>query len=215
MVAPAICRVAIVDDDECTRETLLDEFGRIKAFPLEGPYVSTENLVAEVRRLGDAAICDHHLISNYAPCSGAELVAQLYQRQYPAVLRTNYGKADFEHIRLHRRCIPMLMPTEEFAPEAFFRAWEICRKEFANEFSPERRPWRTVIQVEERQRDSDSAFVILPGWNSRERIKLSMTIFPPELHQYVRDGERFFGQVNKGAECQEDLYFTDIEYSRA
>ena len=105
MVAPVIRRVSIVDDYVDQRETLLDEFrGRLEANPLDGTYSSTEILVDEVRRLGDAAICDHHLISNYAPCSGAVLVARLYQCQYPAVLRTNYGKADFEHIRLHRRC---------------------------------------------------------------------------------------------------------------
>lgn len=218
MVAFSIQRVSIVDDMIEARETLLDEFrGLLDAHALTGPFDSAESLIAAVKQYGDAAICDHHLIANYAPCSGAVVVARLYDSRYPAVLRTMYGKADVDLIRLHRRNIPVLMPPTDFEPDSFLRAWETCQREFAGEYAPDRRPWRTLVRIEDVAEDGvlPVVYVIIPGWNSREVIRLPRALFPTPLHSVVRAGERFFAQVNKGAESQEELYFTDFEHAGA
>ena len=46
-----------------------------------------------------AAICDHHLKKHdYSVVDGAELIAELYQNRFPALLCTRWGDAQPEEI---------------------------------------------------------------------------------------------------------------------
>ena len=90
----------------------------------------------------------------------------------------------------------------------------MCLNEFGNRFVASRRPWKTLLRIEDV--DTSGAFrfayVILPGWNSSEVVRLPLTLVPAKLRSHVRPGERLFASVNKGAEDQSELYFEDFEY---
>lgn len=203
---------AIVDDNEDMRETLRDEleYAEIEAKPLAGPFSTLDDLVSTVVGRANAAVCDHHLTRNYASCDGAEAVASLYESKLPAVLVTAYSKADVHEIRRFRRGIPILLTPDEANPDSLVKGFEVCRREFDGEFVPSRRPWQTMVQIEDV--DGDTVYAILPGWNSNEVVKFSKTMINSELHEHVVAGERFFAQVNKGAEDQAELFFEDFEY---
>lgn len=205
-------KIAIVDDNENMRETLRDEleYAEIEAEPLAGPFPTLGDLVSTVTGRANAAVCDHHLIANYASCDGAEAVASLYKHRLPAVLVTTYGIANLHEIRLYRRQIPVLLTPDEANPDSLMRGWEVCRREFNGEYVPSRRPWQTMVQIEDV--DGDTVYAILPSWNSNEVIKLPKEMINQNLHEHVNPGERFFAQVNKGAERQSELYFEEFEY---
>lgn len=81
MVALAEIRdVAVLDDNPDARDTLSDELRHagVIPHPLYGPFRAIGELVQAVQRSCNAAVCDHHLIANYAGFGGAEAVASLY-----------------------------------------------------------------------------------------------------------------------------------------
>lgn len=210
-------QVPIVDDSEDDRETIGDDLRdfALTPRPLAGPFGTVEQLLEAVIRGGQAAVCDHHLTPrNYAPCTGAQLLKECYARQFPSVLVTRYEKANIDQIRPYRRAIPSVIPNEAANPDLIVKGWELCVGEFQDRYVPTRKPRRTMLRVDDVIETSShvDVYVLVPGWNSDEAIKLSLAMFPEELRPYVRPQERFFAIVNMGAENQEDLYFEGFEY---
>lgn len=202
--------IAIVDDNEDSRETLSDdlEIGNFTPHELTGGYADFQSLISEISKVGEAAICDHHLIPNYSPRSGAEISATLYSQQFPAILYTAWSTASMDEIRPHRRQLPVLVTPEEACPDVFARGWEQCRNEFSGTFSAVRRPWRSSVLVEDV--DGKLVYVTIPGWNSKEVVRFPIRMLPPG--QCVHAGDRFFAVINKGAEDQSELYFDEFEF---
>jgi CheY-like chemotaxis protein len=207
--------VAIVDDNEMKRDTFRDELELADwiAMPLAGPFACMQALLDKVIGQSNAAICDHHLHHNYAAFDGAETVATLYQKKFPAVLVTQYERALMDDIRPHRRGIPVLLTPAEANPDSLVRGWEICKHEFEGKFGPSRMPWRAMLRID----DVDDAMVyaLLPGWNSDEIIKFPISIMPLSIRQQIKPGTRLFAQVNKGAEDQSELFFENFELGGA
>jgi hypothetical protein len=210
-------RVRIADDSEDNRETLSDDLrdANFTAEPLDGPFLTLQDLLRAVTEGADAAVCDHHLAPrNYAPCTGAELLGRCYDLSFPSVLVTKREKSNIDQIRPFRSKIPSLIPTEDVNTDAIIKGWEVCIGEFNQKFIPARRSWSAVLRVDYvytsgQQTEVD---VILPAWNSDEIVKLSLEMFPENIREHVRPEERFFAKVNLGAENQFDLYFENIEY---
>lgn len=205
-------KVAIVDDNDDSRETLRDELEDYHYVPepLQGPFDTLDSLVNTVRAKADVAICDHHLFSNYAGFYGAEAVARLYESRLPAVLVTAWSKANLQEIRPFRRHIPVLLTPEQAEIERIAQGWDVCRNEFKGHFLPSRRPWQTLVQIEDVH--GQDVFVTVPGWRSDEVIRLPREAIKKELEPYVKPGGRLFAMVNKGAEQQADLFFEDFHY---
>ena len=126
-------------------------------------------------------------------------------RRRPAVLCTAWEEAGVDEIRLFRRNIPCLLKPDELDPESFRRALELCIEEFEGHFRPSRYPSRTLVRVEDM--DQDNAYVVLPGWNPQEVIRLTLRAISPDVRAYVKVGARLHAHVNIGAERQEELYF--------
>jgi hypothetical protein len=158
----------------------------------------------------DAAICDHHLVANYAQFRGAEFVANLYVRRFPAVLRTAWSRPNQYEIRRYRERIPVLLTPDDIDPESFEKGWAVCTQEFAGQFLPSRAPWRTLIRVENVE-IPNFVDVVVPAWNHREVVRLPIELLPLETHKLLCEGKRFHAKVNLGAESQDDLYFTEFE----
>jgi CheY-like chemotaxis protein len=212
-----IQRVGVVDDSEDTRDTISDELqdAHVETRAFDGPFGTLNELIDTVVAGVDAVICDHHLTPrNYAPCTGAEAVANWYANHFPAVLVTRWEKAEVDGIRPFRRNIPSLIPSDEANPDAIVKGLEICIEEFNGRFIPPRKPWANMFRVEEVDESAKpvQVYVVIPGWQSDEVIRLLLDLFPEPLRGHVKPEERFFAVMNLGAQTQEDLYFNDIEY---
>jgi hypothetical protein len=210
-------RVGVVDDSEDTRDTISDELedAQVEPAPFDGPFGTLNDLIGTVAAAVDAVVCDHHLSPrNYAPCTGAEAVANWYANRFPAVLVTRYEKAEIEEIRKFRRNIPSLIPSDEANPDTIVKGLQTCIEEFNGRFIPPRKPWTNMFRIDDVDENAKpvQVYVVIPGWQSTEAIKLTLDMFPGPLREHVKPDERFFAVMNVGAETQEDLYFDDIEY---
>lgn len=209
-------RVGIIDDSEDTRATLGDDLADAAFIPqlYDGPFSSVGDLVSSVMANADAVVCDHHLTTrNFAPCSGAEAVAQWYRIGFPSVLITAWTKADIDHIRRYRRYIPALLPPLA-TPAEIAKGFESCVGEFRDQYLPSRRAWRTLVRIEQVDRTTQVPIVYatIPAWPPDEVVRFPIDIIPVELHQFARPDQRFYAKVNTGAESQEELFFEEFEF---
>jgi len=205
-------RVAIVDDKPDVRQSFAYPVQDLKLTPvLQTVMMATlAESVQRLRLIAEAALCDFQLrVSNYATFDGAELVAALYQSAMPAVLCTRFEKSDIDKIRKYRRSIPCLLNPNELDEDSLLRGFEVCVKEFKQEFTAERRSWRTMVRVQSVEVHHLHLFV--PGWSSREGLRLLRSDIPEPLASKLVEGLRCHARVNLGATRQEDLYFTDWE----
>lgn len=212
-----IQRVKIVDDDKSARESmaLCVEDAEFKPALVDGPIADLTLFVASTLEEADAIVCDHRLRRNiYANFDGAEAVASFYQANFPAVLCTAWSKADIDSMRIYRRFIPSLIPSDKLNPETIIRGFELCIGEFNNHFTTDRKPWRTLLRIEDVDLDSkpQMLYVILPGWNSKEIIRLPLDLIPKNFHANLKPGIRFHALANKGADNQDDLYFYNFDF---
>lgn len=212
-----IDRVGVVDDSADARDTISDDLRDADFIPqpFVGPFKTLNQLLRAVPSRADAVVCDHHLSPrNYAPCTGAEAVGHWYENRFPSVLITRYEKAEIEQIRRYRKGIPALIPSDEAGSDVIVKGFEVCIGEFNDHFIPARKPWVNMFRIDDVDDTSQSVqvYVVVPGWNSDEAIKLPLDMFPEDLRKHVKTEERFFAKMNLGAENQEDLYFDAIEY---
>ena len=211
-------RVEIVDDDISARLMMADNVTDADLLPIDvgGPIHDLENFVRLSKERADAAICDHKLglIGNYSRYNGAESVASLYDSGYPAILCTNFAVPDIDSIRKHLRRIPSLIKTDDIDPETLVNGLILCAREVRGDFVPHRKPWRTLVRVEEINEGSSSTmlYVALPGWGSNERIRIPLDILPAGERSKISVGLRFHALVNIGAENTNQLYFTNFEF---
>jgi hypothetical protein len=73
--------------------------------------------------------------------------------------------------------------------------------------------WRTLVRVTGIQKDG--VWLCIPGWNSDVSVLRPPSIFAPKLAHFVpviSVGQRFFAQVNVGADDPDDLRFEDFEF---
>jgi CheY-like chemotaxis protein len=207
-----IQQVLVVEDNSDAREGYQYTLEDMHLEPVleKGPLGKLEAYISTVAGRYDAAICDHHLTeSGYAEFNGAKLVAEMNRRQQPAVLCTAWEEAGVDEIRRFRRDIPCLLKPGELDPESFRRALKLCIDEFDGHFLPSRYPSRTLVRVEDV--DQENAYVILPGWNPQEVIRLTLRTISPDVRSSVKTGVRLHAHVNIGAERQEELYFDQWE----
>lgn len=210
-------RVGVIDDSEDTRDTISDELqdAQVEPAPFDGPFGTLNDLIGTVAAAADAVVCDHHLTPrNYAPCTGAEAVANWYANRFPAVLVTRYEKAEIDEIRKFRKNIPSLIPSDEANPDTIVKGLQTCIEEFNGRFISPRKPWTNMFRIDDVDENAKpvQVYVVIPGWQSTEAIRLTRDMFPEALREHVKPDERFFAVMNLGAETQEDLYFDNIEY---
>jgi hypothetical protein len=210
----SIERVSIVDDDPSVRASYEFSVEDLRLEPVQefGPIRDLASFVRRAMERTEAAICDHHLrVSNYAVFDGAELVAEFYRLKFPAVLCTRWEKARIHEIRRFRRRIPVLLNPEDLSPENIAKGFEFCLREFRSEFSPNRRPWRTLVRVADADLAKGFFDVVVPGWDPREVIRLRVDEIPEGFRGCISLGARLHAHVNIGAESQEELFFEGWE----
>lgn len=214
-----VSRVKVVDDDENARRvmalTVAD--AELEPMPEAGPLVELEKFVETATNSVDAVVCDHSLRGKYATFDGAQATAELFKRKCPTVLCTRWTNAAIDAMRKYIEFIPALLSIDDATPDAIVDGIGRCISELNNEPVPSRRTWKTLIRVEGVERDSrpELFFVVIPGWNSQEVVRLPLDLVPQEKRVVIEPGVRFFAHVNKGAERPEMLFFRQFEFPAA
>jgi hypothetical protein len=212
-------RVSIVDDDGAARQGYEYSIEDLELIPIQevGPLGQLETFLARTAGASDAAICDHHLRKrNYAQFNGAEAVAAWYRHGFPALLCTRYETAEIEEIRRYRRWIPVLMKPDHLDPTAIENGLFRCIAEFGGEFQPSRRPWRTLIRVDDVVEDGPQRHwfgAIVPAWDHSEVVRVWFDQVPPAVRDIIAPDVRLHAEVNIGAEDPEEIYFSNWETS--
>jgi len=209
-----IQQVAIFDDDPDVRELLAGKVEDADLIPIvqSEPIASLEVCIQTIRDQGSAAIFDNRLFrrnSDYANFSGIQAVKLLYLMCIPALLVTTYFHSDISEIREYLPYAPAIIKPDGLNSDMIIKGFEICQNEFAGKFTSERKPWRSLVRVDEISEDKKSVYVVIPSWNASEKILLPISIFPVQDERI--EGMRFFAKVNIGAENYTDLYCYDIE----
>ncbi len=212
---PQIKRVAVIDDKPEARDTMAESVTDAQLQPIvfgKEQIGSLADLISRLLKESDAAIFDYHLSpGNYANFSGAEAVSELYAKKFPAILVTAWSNADIDSIRPYRRHIPVLIRSGEADESAIADGIHYCMQEFANAYSRERKPWRSLLRIEEVSPDNGLVFAVIPAWNPHDIVRFPLSIFPTDLRKVVKPDARFFADVNIGAKNIQDLYFEHFE----
>jgi CheY-like chemotaxis protein len=205
--------VLVVDDNERARDSAAMTIADASLRPVKQADRLPElhEFVELASAKADAVFCDHHLnVGQYARFYGAEAVAELYKKCLPAVLCTRFTRSDMDHIRPFLRFIPALITPDSLEPEAVAEGFERCVEEFKGAFRPFRKPWRTVVRIENvEQRLGGVALldVFVPAWNSQEGFRIPADVFRTLSLDQLKPGFRFHARVNLGAESWEQLFF--------
>jgi hypothetical protein len=213
-----ISSVAVIDDQPEVRRSYGYTIQNLDLNPLPqiGPlgtsahaYISTSSLTVEA----DAAICDYKLSGRaYASFTGADLVAQLYHNQLPALLCTRYETAAIQNITPYRRWIPVLLAPGDLNEESLIKGLHECIYELEGNLRVHRRPWRALIHFLSEDEDYPGIyFAEVAGWELDDIIKIRASDLPPVIRQQVAPDFRCFAKVNLGAESYIDLYLDEWE----
>jgi hypothetical protein len=216
--------VAIVNDDETYQDSWslqVAEAGYkpyVVRRPANRAFQSIAELAQEVEQHAFFAVFDHRLApKGLAQFTGAETIAALYDgHRIVPLLVTTWEKQDAETtIRLHRQKVPVLLSAQDFDdPEIIRECFATCAREVLDrQVPPERRAWRTAVQIEDRDDYSKIKVVdaLIPGWNPEVKVRFPLKLIRPELQHLAVPGRVFFASVNIGADRDEDLFLTDFE----
>jgi hypothetical protein len=210
----SIQKISIIDDQAPVRESYelsVEDLG-LESVSESGPLdEELPNCAKAVSQRADAAICDYNLrVKAYSSFNGAELAAEFYKMQFPAVLCTKWHTAVIDEMRQYLRFIPSLIDPSKLDPTTIKTGIESCIREFDGDYRPVRRPWRALVRIEDiRKTDqgSEYAYVVVPAWNSNEVVKLPANLIPPEILKKLSAGSRLHAKVNLGASGNEELFF--------
>ncbi len=209
-----INRVLVVDDDPAARDALSEIIADMGLTPTceKGPLNDLREFVEAVRQKADAVFSDYRLKPrNYSVFEGDQLVAECYSRNIPAVLCTAYQNADFMLDRSLGRRIPVLLRNTNPNPDDVEAAFKMCIAELQGQVASSRRPWRTLVRVNDVDPDRGDFYVVIPGWDVRAKIRLDLDSVGQDIKCLVKPGKRFHAKVNIGAQLAEDLYFDEWE----
>jgi hypothetical protein len=208
-------RVAIVDDDSHALKVtaVVVKQARFVPVPLNRSFDSVEDLVRTVQSEADAAIVDHRLtFSQLNPFTGAEVVAALYKKSWPAVLTTQYYDQEADvSIREFRAAVPVVLPTDDVDARSVIQAFRLVQDELAGAVPISRKPRRVQLRIVRERSESQVRLLdaIIPAWNPRHVVSFPASLVGA-MSGRVREGDWLEAAVNIGAENAEDLFFGDF-----
>lgn len=208
-------KISIIDDDIGVRREYENSIIDIGLIPIheEGPLENLQEFIIETKKRSNAAICDHKLIrDNYSEFNGAEIVANFYEHNFPAILCTGWKNTNTAEIRRYIKNIPVYVDAKDFEADDIITGIEKCINEFKGKFSSERKPWRTVIRIDEIQEEKKVIYVNIPAWSARDVVSLTLNeIEPIEIRESIDVDKHYYAKVNIGTENKEELYFFEWE----
>lgn len=219
MASAAIAsRVLVVDDDEQGRDDLMEELRSydIEPITVTGPYgMDIDRMLTEIEEQDPAfVICDHKLQpANLASFSGAEVVRRLVELKRPAMLLTMYQSTDRLELRRSRRAVPIIMGRDEFRADRVQDYYQVCRLEILDMPIASRKPHRVLIRVDDVPEDEKPQRLdaVIPSWSPDHAVPVPLTCVDPMILAQIQRGTYLLGNVNIGAETEDELFFADLD----
>lgn len=210
--------IAIIDDEADERDRLSESVEDADFEPLQIDLpLGIDELISSIVSSSSAAVCDLRL-TKYANVQywGSEVVARLNEMNVPAVLISSGVNAKTNmDVRKWRSGIPKLITRQEGSdPESLTDALDIAYRELKLDFTPERKPYRTVVRIARIEQEPSGAVadVVSIGWNPDREVKVPLSVFIDDVGDLALDveDERFIADVNIYALDDGDLYFRNI-----
>ena len=174
--------------------------------------------VTQVMAASDAAVCDHALRGGLdVSFNGADLVAALTERGFPAVLYTGVLPEEKYAIRRNMAQIPGFLHREGgLRPARVLQELaESVQEVRGGDPPPRRRARRTPVTVMASRRAGDELLVALSvsGWPHDEPIEVPADLLaePWRHHPREAEGKTFFAWVNIGEDDEDKLFFKDFD----
>lgn len=213
-----ISRVFLIDDDPSVRELYEYHLDDLRVDTEEIFHISGMDQLLNASNDHDGFVCDFHLNnSRYSPINGDVIVSSLYKKNIPAVLCSR-DVDTISSVRRLRHSIPCIIEARNLNGESVMDAFATCIREFSGNFSSIRRPWPTLIRIENIVQESPAILrvaVVVPGWESQSIIEVDISKeevgFCSEIVKSIKGGDvyRCKAQVNLDAESQTDIYIKD------
>ncbi|BBI19333.1 hypothetical protein EKJ_01800 [Qipengyuania flava] len=193
----------------------LRDFG-IEPRTVGGPYgKNIDRLVADILATNSPfVICDYRLQpKNLASFNGSRVIQALRATNKPAMLMTMFQSNNRLELREARADIPLVVGRGEFDVEMLAAYAEICTRELSGDPVDERRAHRTLIEIKDiRNSGGDSELdVVIPNWRPDQSIILPTQCVANGLIARVEPGDFLLGDVNVGANNEDDLFFRNVD----
>lgn len=205
-------RALIVDDEPDARdayEYAVEDMDVLPYKVADGLRDSMDAFVSTIQA-GDVVLCDFHLKKrNYAPCNGDEVLARCFRAKVPGVLCTSIAEPWIRRDCL--RYIPGIVRTGNPQPADLIGALARCLRELNEEFEPDRRPWRSLVRVDDIDRERHCFYAVVPAWDVRTKIRIYNDNVPANIQALIEPDRRFHALVNIGADSARDLFFDSWE----
>lgn len=204
-----ILRAIIVDDDPPARDACAYLVEELDLEPVKIPRLpGLKSFIKDLRPSEDVVICDYRLkVHDYAKCNGDALVAACHEANVPGVLYSTFADVDAMIRRDYLRKIPVRLEPSDLQPHKLKIAWKKCILELNGIIDSTRKSWRTLVRVEENDRESRVAYVVISSWDAQKKVRIDHASFPKDLLEKIQPNYRFLARVNVGAKCHEDLFF--------
>ena len=207
-----ISTIWVIDDDPNARDSYgftLEDMG-LEARPVTDLQDGTLAALRQSVGSTGAVLCDYHLKKrDYSRHNGDYVVARCFQKGIPGVLCTSIHGAPIN--RQDLRYIPGWLKTSPMNETNLRGALEHCIEELTIGYRPSRRPWRTLVRVDNMDEERRGLTVVVPAWSTRTKIQLHFDDIPENIHELAEPDRRFHAHVNIGAEDSRDLYFCKWE----
>lgn len=210
----SIRRMGVIDDDPYVRASYSEALEDLGFDPVEikGPLEQVNRLFDGPLKGCDAVMTDLVLRgSGYAPYNGGDIAVEGSHRRLPVLLCTAYDNVNVKLPRSQRRHAPAIIPRAQFDESLLLSGLERCIAEYDGFFTPDRRPWRTQIEVVDIDEDRNYAWVIVMGRSADERTSIFTAELPSAIQAGLGKGRILHAKVNVGARTAEELYFDEWE----
>lgn len=211
-------RVLVVDDDVEARDLLMDDLRdfNIEPVTVDGPYgQDIDRMVVDIESLSPSfVICDHKLqTAGLASFFGAEVVRRLIADDVPAMLLTMYQSTERLDLRAVRADLPVVMARDEFEIESLKEYFAICQREVEEAPVEARRPHRVLIRVDDVPETESPPRIdaVVPSWSPDRAIAIPTSCIDPQIREKVKAGTYLLGDINIGANSEDELYFRNVD----
>ncbi len=209
-----LAKMAIIDDDPSVRQSyseVLEDLG-FEPIDIGGPLGQLDSLFAGPLSGCDAVMTDLAIRSTgYALYDGGDIAVEGNRKQIPVLLCTAYAEVNQKLRRSQRRRVPAILSRAQFDHGLVIAGLQKCITEINGQFSPDRRPWRTQVEVVDLDTDRNCMWVIVMGRSPDERVAVFIDELPVSIQIQLALGKLLHAKVNTGARASQDLFFDEWE----
>jgi hypothetical protein len=213
-----IATVAVVDDDYTSAlamsGSVIDAGFEPSILPLD--FADLDEVVAKVSEHAQAAVFDHRLsYGGFAPFTGAQAIAALYEHRIPGMLVTTFTMDVDVSIREVRDRVPVLVERRAIDGDAVREGILRAAREIAEGPDPSRTPRRVLVRIESISDEAGHrvADAVVGSWDPNDAIRFPLELLPEHLRTdpEALPGRRLTAMVNIGARDRGELYLRDFE----